>query len=90
MAARPRLADDREKIEQKLLAVSIADDNTKAIANRKHAVGTAGYWFRAARAAQKDGQMAEALFYMENAYNHTESALVALRRDHGLPLSDEM
>ncbi len=33
--------------------------------------------------------MVNALLNMENAYNHTEGALTALRRLHGLPLSDE-
>jgi hypothetical protein len=59
------------------------------IKERKHAIATAGYWFRWARKAQEEGNMSEALIFMENAYNHTEGALVALRRLHGYPLSDE-
>jgi hypothetical protein len=59
------------------------------IANRTHAVASAGYWFRAARDAQMAGAIGDALLFMENAYNHAEGALVALRREHGLPLSDE-
>lgn len=46
---------------------------------RKHVVGTAGYWFNAARTAQNEGKMSMALLCMENAYNHTENALVAAR-----------
>jgi hypothetical protein len=59
------------------------------IKERKHAVESAGYWFRWARKAQEEGNMSEALMFMENAYNHTEGALVALRREHGLQLSEE-
>lgn len=62
--------------------------SAEQIRYRDHAVETAGYWFMAARHAQSAGKMADALLYMENAYNHTEGALVALRKAHGLPLID--
>jgi hypothetical protein len=45
---------------------------------RKCVVNTAEYWYGAARLAQAEGNMREALLYMENAFNHTENALVAL------------
>lgn len=56
---------------------------------RRHAVFTAGYWFKAARVAQREGNWSEALLCMENAYNHVEGALIALRNEHGIPLIDE-
>lgn len=50
-------------------------------AERKFAVSTAGFWFMAARKYQAAGDMRSALVAMENAFNHTENALYAARRD---------
>lgn len=43
--------------------------------NRKCIIQSAQVWFDESRKAQKAGHMAEALLYMENAFNHTENAL---------------
>jgi len=43
---------------------------------RKHALHTAGFWFKAARIHQEKGEMNEALIAMEQAYNHVEGALI--------------
>lgn len=47
------------------------------MSDRQHVVLSAGYWFKVARDHQNQGQMAEAIECMENAYNHVENALVA-------------
>lgn len=45
---------------------------------RKCVIDTAQGWFDEARKAQDAGRMAEALLFMENAFNHTENALAAV------------
>jgi hypothetical protein len=56
------------------------------MSERQHLVQSAGYWFNAARKYQLAGEMSEALFAMENAYNHVENALAAaLKRQCDLP-----
>lgn len=44
---------------------------------RKHIVETASYWYAGSKRANNDGDMSEAVFAMEQAYNHTENALAA-------------
>lgn len=44
---------------------------------RQHILASAGYWFKGSRNAQERGQHAEAVAFMENAYNHVENALAA-------------
>lgn len=46
-------------------------------AERQHLVMTAGHWFDGSRKAQREGKSAEAVMFMENAYNHVENALAA-------------
>ena len=47
---------------------------------REHLVKSAGYWFNKARDHQCEGELAEALMAMENAYNHVENAAAAFKR----------
>lgn len=55
-----------------------AASDTKARGTaRKHLVETAGFWFKASRKEQENGNLAHALLNMENAYNHVENALYA-------------
>jgi CMP-N-acetylneuraminic acid synthetase len=56
--------------------------------DRKFAVESAGFWFRAARMAQDEGRMADAVLAMEQAFNHTENALVAARRQLANTVAD--
>lgn len=55
----------------------------------KFAVSTAGFWYTAARRYQAEGKMREALMAMENAFNHTENALYAERRNQEAAQSAE-
>lgn len=47
---------------------------------RQCVVRTAQHWFDSARKAKEAGRMQEALMCMENAFNHTENALVTVVR----------
>lgn len=49
--------------------------------DRKFALPSAAYYFKASRTAQASGQLATAVLLMENAFNHTENALYALGRE---------
>lgn len=48
---------------------------------RTHLIQSAGYWFEGSRKAAREGKSAEAVFHMENAYNHVENALYAARKE---------
>lgn len=50
--------------------------------NRKHLVESAGFWFKGAYEKASKGQYHEALFCMENAYNHVENAVYAYKQFH--------
>jgi hypothetical protein len=47
---------------------------------RECVVRTAQFWFDAAKKAATDGDTFAALGFMENAFNHTENALVTVLR----------
>lgn len=49
----------------------------REVRERSHVLASAGYWFQGSRNAQNDGHNAEAVMFMENAYNHVENALAA-------------
>lgn len=51
--------------------------------DRKFALPSAAYYFKASRTAQASGQLATAVLLMENAFNHTENALFAFHRETG-------
>lgn len=53
------------------------------------AVSTAGFWYSAAKRYQAEGKMQKALMAMENAFNHTENALFAERRNASLERNEQ-
>lgn len=64
--------------------MSIIEETEPGTKPRECVVRTAQGWFDQAKKAAKEGDAFAALLFMENAYNHTENALVAVLRASNL------
>jgi hypothetical protein len=60
--------------------MAIIEEREPGTKPRVCVVRTAQYWFDAAKKAQANGDAFAALGFMENAFNHTENALVTVLR----------